>query len=496
MDIRNPLLHIDAYKAYHHLAMHPEVLRGHYTFTNRSGKYAPNNAFGGVFHFGLQYYVKYYLGTLFDEWFSMSVNEAVGEYTDVMGSILGKEIADSHLRDLHSLGALPLTIKSIPEGALVPYGVASFTITTNEDGFAWLPGMLETSISNTVWPMQTAMTTAANLMLLLKRQSLKADLPLDMLPFRAHDFSARGMMGQQASAMVGAAHIAAGFMGSDTVAAVPFLQEYYNADFPAASVDATEHACTCSWKRDYEAAFLAHVLKQTPTGILSVVVDTYDMWNFLVNILPRFKEQILERDGKFVVRLDSGVPLKIICGDDNALGGTPENKGAYALMAQVFGEGEITSQHYKTLHPKVGLLYGDGMSFDSINEIGNALMDRGWAPDMVYGVGSYTYQGVTRDTHGSAIKMTAAYREDSGWYGTGKNPVTDKSKRSQHGVITFIDDHSWRAEIGDFSSKEEVPPVDSSTRVFDSGVIYEESLNDIQARVRHYVNTQIIKEVS
>jgi nicotinamide phosphoribosyltransferase len=260
-----------------------------------------------------------------------------------------------------------------------------------------------------------------------------------LLPFMCHDFSFRGMFGRQAAAMSGFGHLCSGFAGTDTIPAVLFAEKYYNAnvdnELVGCSVDATEHSVTCSWQDEGEIEFFTHLMtKQSPTGILSVVSDTWDFWKTVTEYLPKIKDVIMARDGKLVIRPDSGDPVDILCGTSLAVGSfSPESRGLIECLWDTFG-GTTTEKGFKLLDSHIGAIYGDAITIERQLEINRRLMVKGFCPQAVLGVGSYSFQYVTRDTHGSAVKATNVIKNGVSTP-IFKDPKTDTSKKSAKGLL-------------------------------------------------------------
>lgn len=213
----------------------------------------------------------------------------------------------------------------------------------------------------------------------------------------------------------GAAHLLS-FTGSDVVPAVQWVNHYYPGDngLIAASVPATEHSVMCAGGKEDEIETFRRLLKQFPTGILSVVSDTWDFWKVLTEYLPLLKDEIMARDGKLVIRPDSGDPADIICGTNRRLRAvgidgafdSPVSLGAIELLWEIFG-GTVNDSHFKELDPHIGLIYGDGMYKGRIEDINSRLKAKGFAStNWVSGLGSYFFQMTTRDSFGSAVKAT------------------------------------------------------------------------------------------
>jgi nicotinamide phosphoribosyltransferase len=239
--------------------------------------------------------------------------------------------------------------------------------------------------------------------------------------------------------MSGAGHLLF-FTGTDTIPAIDFLEDYYDAysDFVGGSVAATEHSVMCAGGDENERETFERLLELYPNGIVSVVSDTWDLWNVLTNIVPSLKDRILAREGKLVIRPDSGDPVKIIVGDELAPVGSPERKGVIELLWDTFG-GVITDKGYKLLDSHIGAIYGDSITYDRLNAILDGLEKKGFASaNMVFGIGSFSYQYVTRDTYGFAMKATEV--EINGVSKPiFKDPVTDGGlKKSAKGRLSVI----------------------------------------------------------
>jgi nicotinamide phosphoribosyltransferase len=248
------------------------------------------------------------------------------------------------------------------------------------------------------------------------------------------------------------------FTGTDTIPAINALEQYYNAnaevELIGGSVAATEHSVMCSGSKDGELeTFKRLVTEVYPTGIVSIVSDTWDLWKVCTEYLPALKETIMNRNGKVVIRPDSGDPVKIICGD--AEGKTEaERKGVVELLWDVFG-GTITDKGFKLLDPHIGAIYGDSINIERATLICEGLKEKGFATQVVFGIGSYTYQYNTRDTFGTAMKATYVVIDGEGRE-IFKNPVTDDgTKKSATGLLqvkkvngsyVLTDKVSWEEE--------------------------------------------------
>lgn len=201
-----------------------------------------------------------------------------------------------------------------------------------------------------------------------------------------------------------------------------------------------------------EYQFYKEMIEENPNGILSLVSDTFDLFTVITEFLPRLKEAIMARDGKLVIRPDSGDPVDIICGlntnPNNPVeheGNRPQHKGVIELLWDIFG-GTINEQGYKVLDPHIGAIYGDSITLDRQIQIYERLEAKGFATtNIVLGIGSYTYQMNTRDTLGFAAKGAWFEVEENGTkvgYDIYKDPITDDgTKKSLKGLICVTEDH-------------------------------------------------------
>jgi nicotinamide phosphoribosyltransferase len=401
----------------------------------------------------------------------------VDEYKDLIQSALGIEDFDcSHIEALHDLGYLPIRIKSVDEGFRVPIGVPILTIVNTHPDFFWLTNYLETILSATLWKPITSATMAFEFKLLLTRFAKETGADETFIPFQAHDFSFRGMSGQQDAAISGAAHLTS-FQGTDCVAAIDLLNRDYNASgtvtIVGSSVPATEHSVMTCQGEDGEFQIIKRLITEVyPEGFVSIVADSYNFWQTMTVYLPSLYKEIHARQGKVVIRPDSGNPVDIICGDMCAVSGSPANKGALQLLWETFG-GRINAAGFKELNPKVGLIYGDSITLNRARLILEIMKTRGFASsNIVFGIGSYTYQYVTRDTFGFAMKATSAVINGKR-HAIFKDPITcdrpTMPKKSAKGLLHVELD----VETGRFMLNSEVSEAEEETgylkTVFEDG---------------------------
>lgn len=434
----NPLFLIDFYKADHRRQYPKGTTMVYSNWTPRSGKRAPGGT-DKVVVFGIQYLIKNYLIDLWNEnFFNRPKIEVIAEYKEMMDRALGPDaIPIEHIGELHDLGYLPILMKALPEGTRSPFGVPVMTIRNTIPKFYWITNYLETLFSTILWKPMTSATTAYEYWKEFNRHADKTGSFKEFICWQGHDFSMRGMSGIEDAILSGMGHLLM-FNGTDTVPAIHAARHFYPTDqFIGGSVAATEHSVQCMHFNEFdgnELQYLDYLLDLYPTGIVSIVCDGFDYWKFLTETLPQRKEHILAREGRVVIRPDSGNPVHIICGEPtieapNGLEIENPNeitrKGTYEILYDMFG-GEVNEKGYKILNPKIGLIYGDAITIDRQKKILANLEAKGFAvSNLVLGIGSFTYEYVTRDTCGFAMKAT--YGEIDG---VGKDIFKDPQTKS------------------------------------------------------------------
>lgn len=417
------------------------------TWTPRSNKHLPQAPYAVCF--GVQGFVKEFLVDFFnDNFFNRPKNEVVNEYNRFIKNTLFVEPDASHIEKLHDLGYLPLEIKSLEEGTKVPFRVPMLTIRNTNPEFAWLTNYIETMASANLWKPSTTATIASLYRGILDKYALETTGSVEGVEFQGHDFSMRGMSGVEDAARAGAGHLLS-FAGTDTIPAIQYLEQFYNANIEeelvGTSVPATEHSVMCSGGKENEFETYKTLINETyPSGIVSIVSDTWDLWNVITNYLPQLKDDIMARSGgmidKVVIRPDSGDPTRILCGDPEADPSSPAFKGVVELLWDIFG-GTTTEQGFKVLDSHIGAIYGDAITLERCEDICKKLMEKGFAStNVVYGIGSFTYQHLTRDSLGFAMKATNVVinGESTPIF---KDPITDDgTKKSARGKVAVYQD--------------------------------------------------------
>ncbi len=491
----DPLNTIDFYKA-DHRRQYPSGTQFVYSnFTPRSSRLAPVPASfdNRVVFVGLQGFIKNYLIKAWDEgFFSQPKEQVLAKYKKRMDKSLGENaVPVDHIADLHDLGYLPLSIKALPEGSRVNIKVPMLTVINTLPAFFWLTNYIETAISAEIWKPSTTATIALEYRKLFTEYAIKTAAPLEFVDIQGHDFSSRGMSGIVDAAQSGFGHLTS-FIGTDTVAAIDYAEDVYNAvdDIVGVSVPATEHSVMSMGLKESEVDTFRYLIKDLySTGVVSIVSDTWDFWKVITKYSKILKDDILARQenalglAKVVFRPDSGDPVKVISGDADAVPDSPEYKGAVECLWDIFG-GTISDNGYKMLNERVGLIYGDSITLPRAKAILKGLEKKGFASNnIVFGIGSYTYQYITRDSFGFAMKATWGQVNNAGRNIT-KDPVTDRGdKKSASGLLRVEKDANGFVLFDEQSKAQESRGLLKT--VFENGkLLRETNLSDIRARLR------------
>lgn len=482
----------DFYKIAHR-AMYPQGTEVVYsTWTPRASRM---KGVEQVVWFGGQIFYKEYLIDQFNEhFFGRPKEEVIAEYRRFIKFTLGDQNAETqHLEDLHDLGYLPLLIKALPEGTIVPLRVPMMTIQNTNPKFFWLTNFVESLASSELWQPSTSATIAREYKKIMDKycEETAGAAYAWFTPFQGHDFSMRGMSSLRSAILSGLGHLAGGYVGTDTCPSIFAAEYYYGANIETelvgTSVPATEHSIQCAYGDDYK--YLKRMLTEVhPTGIVSIVSDGYDFWDVIGRVIPSLKAEIMARKGgpvgdKVVIRPDSGDPVLIVCGDPN--GKTElERKGAVEALWDIFG-GTVTEKGFRVLDSHIGLIYGDAITLNRAKEIMERLKAKKFASvNVVFGIGSYTYQYNTRDTFGFALKSTLCVinGDEKQIF---KDPKTDNGiKKSQKGRVVVLDNGYDGLEFRDGHGLDDVVKGDLLRPVFlDGKLLIDEKLSDIRARI-------------
>lgn len=484
----NTLLYTDGYKI-DHRRQYPEKTT--LVYSNWTPRKSRIEGVEDVVFFGLQYFIKRYIIEDFkNNFFNQPKDEVCKRYSRRINNYLGENsVGIDHIKALHDLGYIPMVFKALPEGVSVPIRVPMFTMYNTLPEFFWLTNYFETLLSTTVWLPCNSATIAKQYRIILDKYAAETSSTPELVDWQGHDFSMRGMAGLEAALMSSAGHLLS-FTGTDTIPTIDFLETYYNADsdkeLVGGSVAATEHSVMCMGTNTGEQDTFERLITETyPKGIVSIVSDTWDLWKVLTEYLPNLKEQVLSRDGKVVIRPDSGDPVKIICG--NPEGKTSEEKkGVIELLWDIFG-GKTNDKGYKELDSHIGAIYGDSITLERANEICKQLKAKGYAStNVVLGIGSFTYQYNTRDTFGFAMKATYGEVDGEGRE-IYKDPITDDgTKKSAKGLLKItLEDGIYK--LNDQVSWEEEKKGELREVFRDGALLIDEKLSDIRTRVKNSI---------
>jgi nicotinamide phosphoribosyltransferase len=414
MNFINPILNTDSYKTSHFLQYPPGT-----TYVSSYIEARPVADFDEVLFFGLQMFIRDYLTGTYKLINTKVIDEAEAFFSGhgVPFNRRGWEIiADDYN------GYLPLEICALPEGMVVPTGTPLVQVVNTDDRLPWLTSYLETALLRAVWYPSTVASNSRAIKKILADALIKSsDDPAGQLPFKLHDFGARGTAANEQAGIGGAAHLV-NFMGTDTVMGAHYAMQFYDCPMPGFSIPAAEHSTITSWGQAGETNAYRNMLEKFPTGLVAVVSDSYDYYNSLGEIWGReLKEEVLARDGVLVIRPDSGNPLDLVLTSLWKLGG-------------IFGF-TINSKGYKVLNPKVRLIQGDGIDKTSLKQIVDEVLLAGWSIDNVaFGMGAGLLQHVNRDTLRFAMKASAICDTSERWRAVQKMPKTDMSKASKPGI--------------------------------------------------------------
>ncbi len=413
----NLILNTDSYKASHFL-QYPAGTQVVSSYIESRGGEFPQTLF-----FGLQAFIKEYL--------LKPVTTADIDEAEALFAAHGvpffrqgwEQIVQQHD------GFLPIEIQALPEGMVVPTSNALVQIRNTDPQAFWLTSYLETALLRAVWYPTTVATLSWQVKQSI-RQALEAtcDNPAAELPFKLHDFGARGVSSHESAALGGMAHLV-NFMGGDTVVALLAARKYYGADMAGFSIPAAEHSTITAWGREGEADAYANMLQQFGQAgkLLAVVSDSYDIYHAVSEIWGKqLRAQVENSGATVVIRPDSGVPEEIV----------PE------VLERLYAEfgGRVNSKGYKVLSDCVRVIQGDGVDVDSIGVILQRIQQAGFSTENVaFGMGGGLLQKVNRDTLRFAMKASAM-QINGAWRDVYKQPITDAGKNSKRGRLAVIRD--------------------------------------------------------
>lgn len=482
-----PSLICDFYKTSHYNQYPKDTEFLYSTLVPRSNKYLP--AVDRVVSINITGFLKKYFVNYFNKFFfERSEDEVVKEYSDFIKRTLGIDDTGNHIRKLHKLAYLPIRVKAIPEGRSSAIGVPNLTIENTHKEFAWLTNYLETLLSCSLWQPITSASIARQYRLLGEKYAAKTCDNNFHVSFQFHDFSVRGMSSLESAQTSGLGHLIY-FDGTDNIPAITYADKYYSGksakDWNPTSIPATEHSVMCAniakqqaegKGRDETETYRKLITEIYPSGFVSIVSDTYDFWHNVGIVIPSLKDEIMTRNGRVVIRPDSGDPVQIICGIPDSSVSIAEEKGLIQVLWETFG-GTINEKGYKVLDPHIGAIYGDSITLERAEQIFAGLEAKGFASsNVVLGIGSYTYQYHTRDSLGFAVKATSVI-QNGVEYPIQKDPKTDPGKKSFCGRVKVVNDKC----IDNMSSKGDYSD-DELEVVFENGIVSHVDIGTVRKR--------------
>jgi len=475
MNKQNIILNTDSYKLSHY-KQYPKDTQTIYSYIESRG-----GRFDNVLFFGLQMFIKEYLTkpiTALDIIEAKDVSQKHG--------LPFNEEGWTYILKEHG-GKLPLRIRAVNEGTIVPVSNVLVTMENTDPKCYWLTNYIETALVRAIWYPTTVATQSYEIKkMIYKYLEETSDDPDGQINFKLHDFGARGVSSFESAGIGGLAHLV-NFLGTDTVTATMYAREYYNEDMAGFSIPASEHSTMTSWGRNNEQDAFENMIEQYggEGKMFACVSDSYDIYNAVNNIWgDKLKNKVVNNGGTLVVRPDSGVPEKVV----------PQ------VIKDLMGRFGSTknSKGYRVLPSYIRVIQGDGVNYDSINRILEKLKEEKIsAENLAFGMGGALLQQLDRDTQQFAMKCSAILRGGN-WQDVYKEPVTDAEmsfkKASKPGRLTLIWDNNkkeyrteryplahqaWRPDPASNWSHQEVMHT-----VYENGkLVAESSLSDIRNRV-------------
>lgn len=453
----NILLMTDSYKVGHWRQYPPGTQKVYSYFESRGGRY------DSTIFFGLQYQLKKYL----EGW------QVSREKIDEAEELLAAHFQDKTVfnkKDWEYIlntygGRLPISIKAVPEGTVVPTSNVLMTVENTDNRCYWLTNYLETLLSQ-LWYPSTVAAQSRDMKKTLLKYLEKTGTP-SLVDFKLHDFGYRGVSCHEQAGIGGASHLL-NFKGTDTLASIVLLKKFYNASMAGFSINASEHSTITGWGRWRENQALRNMLEQYPTGLVACVSDSYDIYNACDKIWGQeLRELVLQRDGVLIIRPDSGDPLEVL-------------PRILAILGKRFGT-TWNEKGYLVLNPKVRVIQGDGIDYKSLETILECVTKAGWSADNIaFGSGGGLLQKVDRDTQKYAFKCSAIMINNE-WNDVFKDPVTDPGKTSKRGRLGL-----YKEESGFYTHSatwKELYEDNYLIEVFrDGNVLVEYSLDEIRER--------------
>ncbi len=461
-DRSNIILMTDSYKFTHWKQYPPKTQFVYSYFESRGGKWHD------VVFFGLQYLLRRYLeGSVVTQ---RGIEEAESLIARHLGSNQFNREGWEYILHRHD-GHLPVRIRAVPEGSVVPAHNVLMTVENTDPKCYWLTNYLETLLVQTWYPCTVATQSREMKALLLKYLRRTGDP--ELIDFKLHDFGYRGVSSHETAGIGGAAHLV-NFRGTDTFAGITMAMDYYYEPMAGFSIPAAEHSTITSWGRDHEEAAMTNMLQQYPEGAVAVVSDSFNIFEACESIWGgALREKVLGRNGVLVVRPDSGDPPDVLAsGSPNVL----------SILAEKFGATR-NDKGYLVLNPKIRVIQGDGIDIEMMDRILYAMQRAGFSADNVaFGSGGGLLQKLNRDTLKFAFKCSSIVVNNVA-RDVYKSPITDHGKASKHGRLHLV--HDQQQNLYRTVRQGESTEPDYLTTVFDNGhVLREWTFSEIRDRAR------------
>ena len=407
----NPILDTDSYKPSHYLQLPPGAQSLFGYIESRGGMYDQ------TLFFGLQYILARYLSTRVTYPMIEEAKALLAAHGEPFNEAGWRHIVDQHC------GRLPLEIRAVPEGSLIPNHNALVTVRSTDPEAAWLEAYMETMLLRVWYPITVATQSWSIRQVIRRYLEETSDNPEGQLPFKLHDFGARGVSSEESAGIGGMAHLV-NFMGTDTLSAIRYARAYYDEPMAGYSIPASEHSTITAWGKEGEVDAYRNMLRQFggPGKIFACVADSYDIFNAVENLFGGIlKEEIIASQGMVIVRPDSGNPVEMA-------------RATAKMLQKSFGSVQNRKGFAVLNHTRI--IYGDGINETSIRGILMDLRAHGFSADNIaFGMGGALLQQVNRDTQKMAMKTSAILMPD-GWRDVYKAPVTDPGKTSKKGLLS------------------------------------------------------------
>jgi nicotinamide phosphoribosyltransferase len=456
----NRIIDTDSYKAGMFLQYPPKSEKVFQYFESRGC----DRGYESTVFFGAQYILKKY----FSDPITMEEVEEANEIITAHGEPFNYE-GWKRLVTKHD-GRLPLKIRAVPEGSVVPLRNVLMTVENTDPEFYWLPTWFETQLVRLWYPLTVASQSYELKKVIYKYLQETSDDPDAEILFKLHDFGSRGVSSQETAAIGGAAHLTS-FLGTDTMAALMLHRKYYHEPVAGFSIPAAEHSTITSWGKEHEVEAFRNMLKQfaKPGSLVAVVSDSWDIYNAVEHLWgEQLRQEVIDSGATVVIRPDSGDPVTVVT-------------KCLQLLAEKFGT-TTNTKGYKVLN-NVRIIQGDGIDYKSIPLILESAKNNGFsASNIAFGSGGGLLQKLNRDTMQFAFKCSAI-QVDGEIREVYKQPVTSTAKNSKKGILDLIrDDKGYRTVQRNHSWEDHA--ASELVTYFENGkILVDDTLTNIRQRI-------------